>query len=165
MAYGTQTSRSHWFKMTPYRVDMGSLCRYYYGIIQGELRLWCLPQVNLNLGQVYLKGMRMITMDILITKYTVLMQYRFSFGNLSALTLNAHKGGPLGPMILFFASPVKTRKDFLRSFLHNCLTIGCANFWWHRLWYRSRCHFQDDYRTWALLRNATKLVLAASSMQ
>ena len=37
------------------------------------------------------------------------------------LTLKCIRGGPLGPMILFFASPAKTRKDFFR-------TIGYTSF-------------------------------------
>ena len=33
------------------------------------------------------------------------------------VTLKCVRGGPLGPMISFFASPVKTRKDFSALFL------------------------------------------------
>ena len=40
-----------------------------------------------------------------------------------------HKGGgPLGPMISFFVTPVKTRKDFFPLFFDNCPTIGYAFF-------------------------------------
>ena len=37
-------------------------------------------------------------------------------------------GGPLGPNISFFASPVRTRKDFLPLFFCNCLNISYATF-------------------------------------
>ena len=45
------------------------------------------------------------------------------------LTLKCIRGGgPLEPMILFSASPVKTRRDFCPLCFGNCLTVGYASF-------------------------------------
>ena len=71
------------------------------------------------------------------------------------LTLKCKRGGPLGSMILFFAYPVKTRKDFSALFWwlpNSWLRI----FWWKKIGYRLR-HFQANLHKWALLRNISKL--------
>ena len=58
------------------------------------------------------------------------------------LTLKCIRGGPLRPMILFFASPVKTRKDFFRSFLV-IAKISVTHLLVKKIWYRPR-HFHAN---------------------
>ena len=64
----TQTERSHWPKMEPYMVDK---CIVYalqlltwYGIIQVELRLWCLRQIYLKVWYHCVLGPTVVSEDI-----------------------------------------------------------------------------------------------------
>ena len=73
------------------------------------------------------------------------------------LTLKCHKGRV--HIISFFTSPVKTCKDFFRSFLVIAL-LSVTHHLVKKKWYRPR-HFHANYHKWALLHNVTKLVLVA----